>query len=382
MTKSKKLTDIHTETKIRQSNIEMLKIMAVFLIVICHCIPFGGGVSPSYYFDITKCSENISIIILVIFRYLGQIGNAIFIVCSSWFLTDSNRAKSEKILNIMADSLLFSLAYLIIFIFLGTELTLKEIIKSFFPVTFGNNWFVTCYIVFYFIHPLLNTVIKSLSQRQFFILVMLGTFVYSFLDIIHKGFESSRLIYFMLIYFIVAYIKLYMPNFSKNIKINRILFCLSVVFLLMLILLTNCLGLKIDLLSDQMLHWKEFNNPLIIIMAISLFNIFRSWNIQSNAVNTISSLSMLIYIIHGNFLVAIYLRPAIWKWIFENIENSREYVVIWSLLVAAVMFVASILIALLYKFTLKKKVTKLCRWINEKGGVLCNKIIDFCLTIK
>ena len=76
------LADKQVGTRMRRSNIELLKIIAVFLIVLSHCIPYEVLINCPIFFDITQCSEDVSHLFLVFFRYLGQIGNAIFVVCS------------------------------------------------------------------------------------------------------------------------------------------------------------------------------------------------------------------------------------------------------------------------------------------------------------
>ena len=42
------------------------------------------------------------------------------------------------------------------------------VIKSLFPTAFNNNRYLTCYLLFYPIHPALNLVIGKMSQKSLF----------------------------------------------------------------------------------------------------------------------------------------------------------------------------------------------------------------------
>lgn len=78
----------------RDSGIELLKIFAIFVIVINHTvqsltneaynIPNNG-----FVIDISRATTNIQCILLQIFRHFGVLGNSVFFICSAWFLLKS-----------------------------------------------------------------------------------------------------------------------------------------------------------------------------------------------------------------------------------------------------------------------------------------------------
>ena len=80
--------------KKRNSSIELLKIIAIILIIIQHSCPVYGNVSGGGYINIKYATTNIQQLIISILSCLGEIGNIIFIMCSSWFLLE------KKFLNI------------------------------------------------------------------------------------------------------------------------------------------------------------------------------------------------------------------------------------------------------------------------------------------
>ena len=145
--------------KKRLSNIELLKIISLFFISIQHIIS-----SSNINFGIA--SNNLEVIIFNCFRYFGCIGNTIFVICSAYFLLDSKGTNKKKIVYIFGDVFTISIIWLIPFIFININLSIKDYIKEFFPILFQTNWFIGCYIILYLIHPLLNTSSFSFSIEK------------------------------------------------------------------------------------------------------------------------------------------------------------------------------------------------------------------------
>ena len=64
----------------RKSVIELLKIIAIILTIISHVIPYYNSDSIGYL-NIRQKANSMQQFIIVVFRYIGQIGNKIFIIC-------------------------------------------------------------------------------------------------------------------------------------------------------------------------------------------------------------------------------------------------------------------------------------------------------------
>lgn len=154
----------------RNSSIESLKILAVIMIVLSHSGFYTIDAHPDqqYLFivDMEKSTSDVQIFLHQLFRNMGQIGNAIFIICSSWFLIDDKAIKVNKILHVIGDCFLISISAVLLFCLLGYDFSAKILLKQFMPVTFANSWFVTCYLILYAIHPMLNIILDKVSQTQ------------------------------------------------------------------------------------------------------------------------------------------------------------------------------------------------------------------------
>lgn len=201
------MNDIKIKQK-RNSSIELLKLIAMLLIIISHTIPrYGNYVSCINFSEARPGAINY---VLYVFHYFGQIGNSIFIICSAWFLCDSKIIKKKKIVHMYIDTFFVSITWLLIIGKIGFCPPIKDIIKSFFPVFFKNNWFVTCYIVFYVLHPILNNIIEQMNQKQHIRITLLAIGYAILATLWSQAYYYTEVVGFIIIYFIISY--------TKNIK--------------------------------------------------------------------------------------------------------------------------------------------------------------------
>ena len=152
----------------RKSGIELLKIISILLIVISHVSQTVGSGSPALGgLDSNIATTNPQYIILMLFRHFGALGNITFFICSAWFLCEGDKKRNgEKILRIVLDVWIISMVYLLVFILAGEDLSIQDVIKSIFPTTFSNNWYITSYLMLYAIFPYLNWIIKKMSKKE------------------------------------------------------------------------------------------------------------------------------------------------------------------------------------------------------------------------
>lgn len=207
----------NNKPKGRESGIELLKIIAIFIIVISHVVQTLGGntLTPlytgysSFIINYSVCTQDTTTLIICLLQYLGAIGNAIFFICSAWFLLESNKFSPKKLLSMILDVWFISVIILFVVHFvMKKEISRDIMLWSCFPTTFTNNWYVTCYILFYPIHPLLNNWINKLSQQSLLKAVIVLNILYVICNFLWSGlYYESPLTLWIAIYFTIAYIK-------------------------------------------------------------------------------------------------------------------------------------------------------------------------------
>ena len=352
--------------KNRNSSVELLRIIAMAIIALCHSVPYYGDYKSIAFIKLGVATTSISTFLFNVFFYMGQIGNILFVVCSSYFLLDKKVSRKQKIINMILDVFVISVIFIVMSLILRLKVPTAEYIENIFSITYRKNWFVGCYIMFYMVHPYLNIIIRNIKKEQLLRLNVVLIIIYCVLQLVFKGkYYFTDLVGFIVIYFIVAFMKNYMPEFMKNNKRNIIIVVASTILTAMLLIITNIVGLKVPSLSKNLLYFKNTTNPFSIALCIGLFNIFNNRKFENKFVNKIASVSLLFYLIHENALFRYYMRPKFYELVFPY-----GHKLLWVLLEAVLLFVFGIILALIYKNTLQK----LTNYLSEKIYNLSKKI--------
>ena len=272
-------------------------------------------------------------------------GNAIFILITGYFMVSSS-VHWKKIAVLLVTMLFYS--WLIELIVYGGGLlpfSVRSVFQQTFPILFGSNWFVSCYIIFSFFIPFINRFLLNLEKNKYqcFLLLFFAFFeVFPDLEF-NTFFSDAPIMFFFLIYSCGAYIKLYgekilSPSYHKR-------YLLIFIILLMLlwgsILFFDAIGLIFH--KDSMIKG-AFHLFLIlqIPMAMSLFLYFLTKPRFYNAcINKIAGTILGIYLIHDNDLM----RIIIWNDILPNLDyiHSSWYILFYAGKVAAVFVFCSVI---------------------------------------
>ena len=357
----------------RNSSIEILRIFAMVLICICHAVPtspFPSADAANPFIGATPTSD-VQYFFADCIGAAGLIGDVIFIVCSAYFLLDSKRVKVSKIALMILNVLVISLIFMTVILAAGYKLSTGEIVRQIFPTVFQNNWFVSYYIVFYLIHPLLNKIISMLDKKALAIaaaLLFIECFVFLFVQSEAPG--INKLMCFVAIYFIVAYFKYFGTSFTQSKKLNIIVLISSIILYYAMRLIVNYIGLKYYKNEYcPLFALFHINNPIILAFSLSLFNLANRKSFVSKPINFISSLSLLFYLIHHNNLIDKYIQPKWHGWF--ACELGGKLLIPDILILSAILFVAGIALSAVYKLTIERGV----KYLADKIQLLSDKII-------
>ena len=273
---------------VRQSNIELLRIVLMVMIIAHHLIVHGMGLgkmsTPGYEDDG--------------FTYYGSIINCFLIAAVNTFIFISGywgiKLKLRSIFLFVVQAVFYSVSLFLLFSFINPNTwSWKELIFSFFPISNFVWWFISAYLCLYFLSPLLNKGVEMIDRRQ--MNIVLGGFL--FFDCISGGvfYSTISLNGYNFFHFIVIYlIGQYMKTYQINIKKPILLLFLSISLLLILVLIFLSMG-------KYGFTWRFFayNNPIIMMIAIFLFYSFKSINIKyNNKINLLAGSVLGIYMIH------------------------------------------------------------------------------------
>lgn len=154
--------------KMRNSSIELLRIVSILMIITAH---FGvHGVfhvleeSDKGMDLLTADSLNWQICFTQTIGWLGGLGNVLFILITGYYMI--GRDVNYRKIFLLIITLFFYSWSIGVFAFgiVGIAYDLIDVIKNLFPLYFGNNWFVSCYIIFSLFLPFINKFLNALSR--------------------------------------------------------------------------------------------------------------------------------------------------------------------------------------------------------------------------
>jgi surface polysaccharide O-acyltransferase-like enzyme len=129
------------QSLVRQSNIELLRILAMILIIMHHYVIHG----TTNFVELPFSVQNVLALFLGAF---GRPAMVIFVLICGYF-SIKNDFKLPRIVTLIAQVLFYSVFFLLLAIFvLPMNLTIgrHEILKAIFPTAYGSYWFF--YIIF------------------------------------------------------------------------------------------------------------------------------------------------------------------------------------------------------------------------------------------
>lgn len=144
----------------RHSNIELLRIIAMMIIIAHH---FAIHSDFEFSSDIIIINK-----LWVLFNSGGKLGVNIFILISGYFLVTSTTLNVTKIIKLWLQIFTYSIVIFCIFIGFGIEpFGIKALIYHFLPVTYSQWWFASWYFVLYLFSPYINILLNALSKKSY-----------------------------------------------------------------------------------------------------------------------------------------------------------------------------------------------------------------------
>lgn len=367
-------TNVQKDVKTRDTNMELLRIVAMFMVVTLHCIGHGDFLN-----DTSVSLENY--ILLRLLDSLSQIANALFLMTTGYYMINK-KFNLKRILDLWGKTIFYSFIIWIVCVLLGRE---TQVLKSLFPVTIGNYWFISAYISLYFLIPIINILLNKLTKSQFKYGLIVLIIMFGIIRVVSNpsAIYSGAIMPVIIIYSIGAYIRKFVEVKHKNKYIIKYIL-LTIIFALIYMILQIYQGITTNAIVYYRIYLiltglREYNCIILIAMAICVFMKFVTIKIKSNFANqTISFIApsmFSIYIIHENININD------WLWKSLGIINYADscLMVPYILLMVLVVFIACLLIDLLRRgvYSLLKKISfvnRLVSIINEKIDKLNMKI--------
>lgn len=367
--------------KERESGIELYKVIAIFLIVLSHVIQtltepnYVLGIGEGTFINIATATTDLNVLLLALFRICGALGNNMFFICSAWFLVNSKKMSLKKVIHMILDVWIINMIVFWGLHAIGIQFQVSDTVRTFFPTTFANNWYITCYLLFYLIYPFLNRMLEQLKISEHFALTSFLFMIYFIIPVLPLEeinlFFANELVIFLATYVIVSFIKIYKNEWTENLKLNKGILFVSIVSYVALILSVDYLGLRTNYFLNRLVRWNMNNSLFMFLIAFSSFNMMKKKKFINRTINYFSSLSLLVYIFHENLAFRRYFRPVIEFSILRRF--GIEHAFICAVFMAVSLAILSFIISAIYKIFFTKIVSKLSSIISRNIQTLWKK---------
>lgn len=347
--------------KERKYNIDLLRIISIILIVASHYIYHGNIVNES--------NSIINIFLGLLVSIGGKLGANIFILISGYFFIE-NKLKISKVIKMDFKVIIYSLLIYFILVFSNCiPFDIKDVIKSLFPNISGLYWFFTAFMGLYIVSPILNYIIRNLKKEELRNIVLIGFILLSIIPTV-TSFDPlySDFIWFIYIYLLGGYIRLYYEKMKCDRKYYFILFAnLIITWILTLILFFT--SKSFTMLQSGVYHFTAITSSTIVLSAIIILLIFKNIDIKGvlkkRIILKITPHIFYAYIIHDNPFV----RNILWKKVISEQICNSSFMFLNMILVTLLIFIVCIIIDLIIDvfiniFNFKKFDDKLLKYIN------------------
>ncbi|KFI46048.1 Acyltransferase family protein [Bifidobacterium bohemicum] len=356
--------------KNRDWRYELLRIFAMFLIVLAHFFSDDNWAvhTDSNRFNSWGFAFHSALIML------GQVGVTLFVLISAYFLAQSKSNPIPRAIRLWIQLFIYSAGILLSYTFAYSlikhsrpPISLRDILSSLLPITMGTYWFITAFFFMILFGPFLNILFDNLSskgQLLFVCLTLWTTFIVRLLNPSLQYFTDIA--YLISIYAIGSYIRRN-SNSLPRIELWKaalITFGCFIVCAAGTYLIQNSAGLRNTMgLPSNLLTAGPGASPILAVIAGSLIFIWVSQTKAASKSTTCGSIILAIapatfgvYLIHENFLI----KGHLWNFIFIHPEPpSMIAKIVFSLVSIIVLYITLLIVSLIVHQLVIKPVTSL-----------------------
>ncbi len=263
--------------KQRDSNMELLRIIAMLLVMIVHAdfraLSCPSTLDTNLYPDSSFLRffvESVSIICV-----------NVFVLLSGWF---GIRLKKERLLELGFQVLFFgALCLFISDFFFNANVPLMQSFKTIFLLHTWDYWFVKSYVGLCVFSPLLNAFVEKVDRKYFLRLLLLffgGQTVYAWVEPSAAAFFENgySTISFCGLYLLARYVHLYSPDFSQKRK------CYDFLVYCSFVVVNTLLAFSFSLEGFDVGRFYLYTSPFVIMAACYFVLFFSKIKIQCSFV--------------------------------------------------------------------------------------------------
>lgn len=296
----------------RASNIEVLRIICMYMIVMIHANMYLSYFCKGWTWSIYNGAVN----------GICNIGVTCFILISGYFGMDF---KLKKLLKMEIMMIGFSVLETVILCITMPETMsgvalLEQLVKSFFPFITRKYWFYSCYVCIFCFSEFINKFVDSLEKdtlKKLLKLLLLLFCVFPTVFYFEIVPDNGKGLWQMIIIYILGR---YMHKYGNiGLSTTKILVIFGGVWIL------NGISHEFPIQLGGIYHHLCKDNSITnILMAVLLFNLFKNWELQSDVINGLTKHIFAVFALNNSMITAVMtviinlgiLTPTLYGWIW------------------------------------------------------------------
>lgn len=290
----------------RMANLELLRCVAMMMVVALHYLGKGGMLSNLTGGHVTGMETAAWLL-----ECFCIVAVNVYMLISGYFLSMSSFKISRLIqlwLQVWTYSVAFGLLGALTGVLKETAFDTHYLLTLLFPVTMGHYWFMTAYVFLYMLLPFLGMAVGKMTkgQMQAALGILLSVFciLKSILPIrLEMDGQGYDCLWYLCVFLAAAYVRRFGLPFLEGKGRGLLLYavcCLSI--------FAGTFGLRGIYLRTGALEQRigmclEYNHVLPFLAALGLFMAFRRMDIpgrMGDAVNRIAPYTLGVYLLHEN----------------------------------------------------------------------------------
>jgi surface polysaccharide O-acyltransferase-like enzyme len=268
----------------RYSNFELLRVVAILMVLVLHYFGMGGGMSNvpagSMNYYAMHFLESMSIIAV-----------NLFVLITGYFMVGRTKIKVVKAINLIVVAVFYGGVFYLASYLIGESIQLpfntSEFIHSLNPFV-GPKWFVVSYVILFLLSPFINMLLEQLSKKQFQQLLAICMISFSFLPTFFKGLTYNDHGYGVLNFVVLYCLGAYLKKFYEN-RGSALLY-----LAIYLVMTAATFGSAVKGIWPSY----DYNTVFNLASSVALFLFFSKFQFYSRMVNYLATFTFAIYIIH------------------------------------------------------------------------------------
>lgn len=296
------------ETKVRQSNFELMRIVSMLFIALCHFFAHGNIIGNT-----NGVINNLSNLILAF--TIVHVNS--FILLTGYFNYDK-KFKLSKVVKVNNSMWFYRVVYLFLAVFIfSINLSKTKILHLLSPIPrITDYWFLIVYMMLLLISPILNSTIRNSTKETHKKIIIVLIFITLLSFFTNNDFYSLNngfsIFSFVLLYYIGSYLHKY--TFNKEKPSNKKITIVSLLFYMIISVINFTLFMvsKRVFSSEHLVlqyyskifidGFQSYLNPLVILSTVFYFIFFSQLRFKNKVVNFYGKYILGVYLLTDNYL--------------------------------------------------------------------------------